>query len=386
MKGQLPEELEVACLRPSSSEYRTTDVSQAQKYAFLNGFARKLREDKDHPISADVLGSDIVVLPKDENELTMISRKGLEKHGLLPSNTSVLKIPVDSDIYNRLLLRSIETSLREKRYIVREDYAVRYLNLTTSYAYMYSSGLSTNNKYFEVFRGCAFRLMVYSKIRSASLFVDPTFKFIPRATFLEISTHKETTQHLGGLEDRDKIDFGAGIKVVDVCPIRPEDCSSRKSPYQIDCLLYNERIGSSPSWPRNCSLTAILKKNVSLYPKIRESLRKCKMINDHVKDDSRVGEVHFDGSGKPYDYPLDRLRPMFQIDRIPLFVWALDGTEQDVEEMNNFFGKETKLPPDERRWYSLLFVRDLAEFHFGRQLLDFERELTQGIVRSWKGK
>lgn len=380
----LPERIKICCLRPASKEYRAVDIKQTERYSLLNNFAKRLRKNKERPLVADVHESDVVVLPKNEIEARQIMRKGLDRPGLLPAEPPEKIVRIHSSIYRRLLLRAIEISLRNKGYIVKESYALKYEHLTTSYAYMYSTGLSANNKYFEIFRGCAFRLLVYHQDRRAGLIVDPTFRFIPRATLSEIIQHEDGIQDYGGEKTDDRISFEGGLKVMAVCPIKPEICPHRKSPYESDCLLYNKRYDSAVSWPKYCKLQSVPNKIVGQYPIVRKSLKDCNIINGHIKDDSLVGEVSFRGSKTIYSYPLQRLRGIFEIARIPHFVRSLGGTDQDVTEMNKFFEKETKLPPNERRWYSTLFVKDFGDINFGPYLLNLEKTLTQGVVRPWK--
>jgi hypothetical protein len=380
----LPEKVKIVCLRPASKEFSAVDTTQPERYSLLNSFAKRLRKNKEHPLIADVHESDVVILPQDEIEAKQMMRRGLDRHGLLPADPAEKDVSIHTSIYRRLLLRAIEISLRKKGYIVRESHALKYVYLTTSYAYMYSTGLSANNKYFEIFRGCAFRLLVYPQDGRAGLIIDPTFRFIPRATLSEMIQHKDSIQDYGGLKTDDGIHFEGGLRVMDVCPIKPEICPYRKSPYESDCLLYNERLDSAVSWPKYCTLQSVPNKNVGQYPIIRKSLKNCNIINEYIKDDSLVGEVSFRGSKNIYCYPLQRLRRIFEIARIPYFVRSLGGTDQDVTEMNKFFEKETKLPPNERRWYSNLFVRDFGDIHFGPYLLNLKKSLTQGVVRPWK--
>ena len=52
--------------------------------------------------------------------------------------------------------------------------------------------------------------------------------------------------------------------------------------------------------------------------------------------------------------------------------------------MNEYFDRIVKLPPNERKFYTGLFVNDLVPFAFGDRTLSFEKDLVRIRVKPWK--
>ncbi len=387
LNGALPQELETVCLNPTSSDYKSVDTEDRDKFRLLNNMARRLRRDKERPLVADVYENSVVILPSNEAEGRYMVEKGLDKRDLEPSNPPTKKISIQQSLYRRLLLRAFEISLRQKGYMVDEVMAAKYEHASTSFAYMYSSGTSATNKFFEVYRGAAFRILLYSNERKAGLVVDPKFRLLPRATFYDFA--KPNNRHIlkswGGIERNGEMVFERGLEVMDVCPISPEDCKFRRSPFESECLLYNQVLDRAVSWPRQGAfLISIKNLPISKEPRIRQSLKNCAIISNHISDDTATAIVAFYKRESKYSYPLQRLRRPYTSELLPDFVTVLGGDDKDVDTMTEYFDRIVKLPPNERKFYTGLFVNDLAPFVLGERTLSFEKDLVRISVKPWK--
>jgi len=378
----LPDKIMVVRLIPTTDDFKYSH-SKEERLVYLNNLAKKLRTDKESPVTADVLEGTIVVLPHNEFELKSASAHGFPKKSLRPADNAVQEIRIEQETYRRLLLRSIEIMLRSQKYIVREGRPGAYQYSLFSTAYMYSSGLSS--EFFEVYRGFTFRVLTYPKERRMSVVIDPKFKFLPRLTLYDLYSDQKRRNFLmrwGGKTEGKMISFDS-LNVVDVCPISPEKCKwdARKSPYEVDCKLYREKSGTSLSWSSGgCFLNLINPElTVKDRPEILRAVRGCEQLTESLDDKSAVAEVSFskDRQKKTYYYPLERLRKTFEIDLIKDFVVAKSGSESSVEEIQKNFARITKPSSDDRCWWTELFVKDFKTTTFGNNLLNFDPRLVQ---------
>jgi len=386
----LSDKIKVVRLLPTTDDFKYSH-SKEERLVYLNNLAKKLRTDKQSPVTADVLEDSIVVLPHTEFELKSASINGFPKKGLRPMDNPIQEIRIEQEIYRRLLLRSTEIMLRSQKYIVREGRPGAYQYSLFSTAYMYSSGLSS--KFFEVYRGFTFRVLLYPRERRMSVVIDPKFKFLPRLTLYDFYSSEKRRDFLvrwGGKAEGKMITFDS-LDVVDVCPIYPEKCEvdARRSPYEADCKLYREKSGTSLSWSSGgCRLHRINSDaTVRDRPEILRSVKGCEQLTKSIDDKSAVAEVSFSKGQqrKIYYYPLERLRKTFEIDLLKDFVVATCGSEKIVEEIQKNFAQITKPSSDDRRWWTELFVKDFKTIHFGNNLLNFDPRLVQVQISRVRG-
>jgi len=378
----LQDKIKVVRLLPTTDEFKYSH-SREERLVYLNNLAKKLRTDKQSPLTADVFEDAVVVLPRTDFELKTISTHGLPKKDLRPADNPVQEIRIEQETYRRLLLRSVEIMLRSQKYIVREGRPRAYQYSLFSTAYMYSSGLSS--EFFEVYRGFTFRVLTYPRQRRMSVVIDPKFKFLSRLTLYDLYSDEKRRNFLilwGGKLEGKMISF-AGLNVVDVCPIRPERCEAdaRRSPYEVDCKLYREKSGTSLSWSSGgCSLNRINPElTVKDRPEILRAVRGCQQLTEFLDHKSAIAEVSFSKAQpkKIYYYPLERLRKTFEIDLIKDFVVAKSGSENSVEEIQKNFARITKPSSDDRRWWTELFVKDFKTITFGTNSFNFDPRLVQ---------
>ena len=152
--------------------------------------------------------------------------------------------------------------------------------------------------------------------------VEPKFRLLPRATLYEFAKpdHRHILKSWGGIERNGEMVFERGLEVLDVCPISPEECKFRRSPFESECLLYNPGQDRAISWPRQAFLIAIKNLPISKEPRIRLSIKNCGIISNYIPDDTATATETFYKKESKYSYPLQRLRRPYMTELIPDFV------------------------------------------------------------------
>jgi hypothetical protein len=226
------------------------------------------------------------------------------------------------------LAQAIEQLLQEQNFFV--------LRLREAYRFVYQFTEEMSRGEFEIYRGFVFRPMVHGG-GSASILIDPKYRLIPRQTLKDMLRAGEKLEAL-----RREL---SGKRVLDVCPIPPEECSIRRNPRK-GCPLNLHGFGKS------CYFVDFAGYSVKDAKfSILDYHKKCPFIEDSIDPEDPVVLIRFEGKDMLYEYPPSRIR--------------VTKEYADLLSNRRFRAQLTYMirPEPKRRYYlSMHFARYLRQF------------------------